>query len=85
MEVNHKKCKNALEQMFLVKLSFSNEYILVWVKKKYKLQHLEIDLLTKNKYERDNPINQQKDKGQICNFPLKIEPLRPEVPNPEMS
>lgn len=55
MEVNHKKCKNALEQMFLVKLSFSNEYILVWVKKKYKSQHF--DLLTKNKYERDNPIN----------------------------
>ena len=49
MEISRRKCKNALEQMFLVELSFSKECILAWFNKKYKLQHLEIDLLTKNK------------------------------------
>ena len=58
---------------------------MAWFNKKTKSQHLEIDLLTKNKYEKDYSINWESDKCHICNFPLKIRPIGPDVPNNEMS
>ena len=58
---------------------------MAWFNKKTKSQHLEIDLLTKNKYEKDYSINWESDKCHICNFPLKIGPIGPDIPNNEMS
>ena len=61
------------------------EYPLPLFNRKIKSQHLEIDLLTKNKYEKDDPINWESNKCYICNFPLKTGPIGPDVPNTEMS
>ena len=36
-------------------------------------------------YEIEHPINWDKDKCLICNFPLKIDLVGPDVPNNEMS
>ena len=85
LEVNRKKCKNAIAQMFSIELCLVKKAIVVWFNKKIKSQHLEIDLLKKNKYEKDHPINWEGDKCHICNFPLKIDPIGPGVPNNKMS
>lgn len=71
--------------MFSFELSLVKKTILDWFNRKIKSQHLEIDLLTKNKYEKDNLINWEKGKCRICNFPLKIDLIGPDVPNNEMS
>ena len=85
LNVYQKKCKNAIAQMFSIELSLVKKTILSWFNRKIKSQHLEIDLLRKNKYEKEHPINWDKDKCLICNFPLKIDPIGPDVPNNEMS
>ena len=71
--------------MLSIELCLVKKTILAWFNKKIKSQHLEIDLLTKNKYEKDHPINWESDKCHICNFPLKIDPIGPDVPNSKMS
>ena len=75
-----------MAQIFSIELCHIKKTILAWFNnnKKTKPQHLEIDLLTKNKYENDHPINWESDKCHICNFPLKIDPVGPDVPNNEM-
>ena len=71
--------------MFSIQLCFVKKTTLAWFNKKVKSQHLEIDLLTKNKYEKDHPINQESAKCHIRNFPLKIDPIGLDVPNNVMS
>ena len=56
LEVSRKKCKNAIALMFSIELCLVKN-ILAWFNRKIKSQHLEINLLTKNKYEKDQPIN----------------------------
>ena len=70
--------------MFSVELCLVKQAVLSWFNKKIKSQHLEIDLSRKNKYEKDHPINWNSDKCLICNFPLKIDAIGPDVPNNEM-
>ena len=55
-----------------------------WFNKKIKSQHLAINFSRKNK-EKDCPINWNSNKCLICNFPLKIDPVGPDVSNNEMS
>ena len=76
LEVNRKKCKNAIAQIFSIELCLVKKAIFAWFNKKIKSQHLEIDLL-KKKYmcEKDHPINWESDKCHIHNFPLKIDPI----------
>ena len=69
LNVHGKKCKNAIAQMFLIELSLVKKTILSWFNQKIKSQHLEIDLLRKDRYEKDHPINWSEDKCHICNFP----------------
>ena len=71
--------------MFSIELCLVKKTILASFNKKTKSQHLEIDLLTKNKYEKHPPINWESDKCHICNFPLEIDPIGPDVSNNEMS
>ena len=85
LEVSRKKGKNAIAQMFSIELCLVKKTIWTWFNQKIKSQHLEIDLLTKNKYEKDHPMNWESDKCRICNFPLKIDPIGPDVLNKEMS
>ena len=70
--------------MYSVELCLIKQAVLSWFNKKSKSQHLEIDLSRKNKYEKDHPINWNSDKCLICNFPLKIVLIGPDVPNNEM-
>ena len=85
LNVHGKKCKNAIAQMFSIDLSLVKKTILSWFNRKIKSQHLEIDLLRKNKYKKEHPINWHKDKCLIGNFPLKIDPIGPDFPNKKMS
>ena len=85
LEVSRKKGKNAVAQMFSIELCLVKKTIWTWFNQKIKSQHLEINLLTKNKYEKDHPMNWESDKCRICNFPLKIDPIGPDVLNKEMS
>ena len=71
--------------MFSIELCLVKKTIWTWFNQKIKSQHLEIDLLTKNKYEKDHPMNWESDKCRIGNFPLKIDPIGPDVLNKEMS
>ena len=71
--------------MFSIELSLVKKTILSWFNQKIKSQHLETDLLRKNKYEKEHPINWDKDKCLICNFPLKTDPIGLDAPNNEMS
>ena len=70
--------------------------MLDWFNQKIKSQYLEIDLLTKNQYERKHPIekminvlkikiNWLKDKCVNCKMLLKTDLLGCDVPNSEMS
>ena len=56
-----------------------------WFNKKDKLQHLELELLEKNQFERKHPIDWQANKCVICKMLLKTDPLGYDVPNCEMS
>ena len=56
-----------------------------WFNNKIKSQHLELDLLEKNQYERKHPIDWQTNKCVTCKMLLKIDPLGYDVPNFEMS
>ena len=71
--------------MFSIELSFIKKTVLSWFNKKIKSQNLEIELSIKKMYEKNNPINWSTDKCSICNFPLKIDPIAPDVPNNKMS
>ena len=85
LEVSPKKCKNALAQMLCVKLCLVKQIRIKKINncsnKKIKLQHLEIDLSQKSRYEKDHPIHWNSNKCIICNFPLKIDPIGPDIPN----
>ena len=84
-EVGRRKCKNALGQMFSIETALIKTTLLGWFNKKIKSQYLELDLAVKNEFERQNPIDWQKDKCVICKMLLKIDPLGYDVPNPEIS
>ena len=43
--------------MFLVETALIKSTLLEWFNKKIKSQHLELDLLIKNKYEKKHPIS----------------------------
>ena len=59
--------------------------LLEWFNKKIKSQHLELDFLRKNQYERKSPIDWNNDKCVICKLLLKIDPIGYDVPNSKMS
>ena len=84
-EVSRRKCKNALGQIFSVETALIKSTLSERFNKKIKSQHLQLDLLIKNKYERKNPINWQGDKCVICKMPLKNEATNHNTPNPKMS
>ena len=83
--VSQKHCKNTVAQMFTVELKFVADCLLTWFNKKFRSQHLEIDLGRKIAYKAKNPINWDKDKCYICNFPMQINCKGPHVPNLKMS
>ena len=63
--VTQNKCKDAVAQMFCVELKFVANCFLMWFNKKFKSQHLEIDLGKKKAFETKNPVNWNNDKCYI--------------------
>ena len=68
-----------------VELKFASNFLLKWFNRKFKIQNMEIDQKEKVTYEAFNPIEQQKPKCVICNFPLIINEKGSSVPANEMS
>ena len=58
--------------MFSTEMKFAADCITHWFSKKIKSQHLEVNLLKKLQFEKDNPIEWENGKCVICNFPLEI-------------
>ena len=71
--------------MFCVELKFVADCLLRWFNRKFKSQHLETTLGRKVAYDPNNPINWDKDKCYICNFPVKINAKGPNILSAEMS
>ena len=53
-EVDSRKCKNAIAQMFTIETAFVKKLLIDWFNKKFGSQYLEIYILVKNQYERKN-------------------------------
>ena len=85
LEVNARQCKNALRQMFTVKTAFVKKTLMEMFNKKFKSQYLKIDILIKNQFERENPIDWKNDKFVIYKMPLKIDPTNHKTPNNELT
>ena len=85
--VSQRRCKIVVAQMLWTELKFEADYYLMWFNRKFKSQHLEIDLgkkiACKNKIK--NPINFDDYKCYICSISLLINTKGPHVSNPEMS
>ena len=79
--VSQRKCKKSLAQMFSIELYLIKHTLMSWFSRKIKSQHLQIDILTKNKYEKKNPINWMEDKCCLCKFPLKVDSMNHNTPN----
>ena len=77
--------QNAVSQMCSIELCLIKNTLLSWFNKKIKSQKLQIDLLVKSKYEKNNPINLATDLCSLCKFPLNREPLGPDITNNKMS
>ena len=85
LEVDARQCKNALAQMLFIKTAFVKKTLVEWFSEKFESQYLEIDILVKNQYERNNPIDWNKDKCVTCQMPLKVDPTNHKTPSMEMS
>ena len=68
-----------------VELKFASNFLLKWFNRKFKIQNMEKDQKEKVTYEAFNPIEQQKTKCVICNFPRIINAKGSSVPANEMS
>ena len=83
--VSRRNCKNALGQMFTIETALIKKTLVEWFNKNIKSQHLGLDLLEKNQYERKHPTDWQTSKCVICKILLKTDLLGYNVPNSEMS
>ena len=55
--LSQRKCKNPLSQMFTIETALIKKTLVEWFNKKNKSQHLALDLLENNQYERKHPID----------------------------
>ena len=67
-----------------VELKFASNFLLKWFNRKCKIQNMEKDQKEKVTYEAFNPIEQQKTKCVICNFPRIINAKGSSAPANEM-
>ena len=82
--VSQRKCKNSLAQMFSIELYLIKHTLMGWFNRKIKSQHLQIDILIKNTYEKKNLINSVEDRCCLCKFPLKVDSTNHSTPNNQM-
>ena len=56
--------------MFNIKLKFASDTLLIGFNMKIENENIVIDPKTRTRYEIYDPINLEKDKYSICNYPL---------------
>ena len=71
--------------MFRVELKFVANCLLRWFNRKFKPQHLEMDLGRIVEYEAKSPINRDKYKCYICNYPIKLNTIGLNIPSTKMN
>ena len=70
--VANKKDKLIISTVFNIELKSTADTPLKWFNIKLKFKNLTIDPKMKIKYQIQNPVDWEKDKCCICNFPLHI-------------
>ena len=70
--VGNKKNKAAISEMFSTELKLASDCLIKWFHSKHK--NFELSIQEKREYEIENPIDWEKGKCHICNFPLHINP-----------
>ena len=66
------KSKYAISEMCSNTLKFASDCLKKWFSRKYKKMFLEIDVLSKKKFEEEHPIDWYNGKCVICNFLLVL-------------
>ena len=59
--------------MFSIELKFTIGLLVKWLHQTYKSRFLEIDTLTKQKYQKNSPIDWTERKCCICDFKLNLD------------
>ena len=78
----YKKSKAlAISEMFCTEIKFATDCVLKWFYDKYRNHELNIE--TKNRFEKENPIDWENGECVLCRFPLEANPTNPE--NKKMS
>ena len=78
----YKKSKAlAISEMFFTEIKFATDCVLKWFYDKYKNHELNIE--TKNRFEKENPIDWENGECVLCRFPLEANPTNPQ--NEKMS
>ena len=84
IEVSKRKNKNAINLLFNIELKFACDILLKWSNFKIKPDKLELDPLTRLKYERENSVTAET-KCCICYFPMQLNPKGLKFNENEMS
>ena len=68
--VHRRNSKAAFSQMFTIELKFASEVLLRW----FTTKHMKLELTDEQKlnYKLTNPLNIEKDRCHICEFPLDL-------------
>ena len=78
----YKKSKAlAISEMFCTEIKFATDCVLKWFYDKYRNHELNIE--TKNRFEKENPIDWENGECVLCRFPLEANPTNPQ--NEKMS
>ena len=78
----YKKSKAlAISEMFCTEIKFATDCVLKWFYDKYK--NHELNIKTKNRFEKENPIDWENGECVLCRFPLEANPTNPQ--NEKMS
>ena len=59
-------------EMFSCELKFTIDICKKWIDKKFTRRYLELDIFTKQRFKRENPIQLGETKCSICNFDLAV-------------
>ena len=71
--------------MFNIEIKFAADALLKWFNAKIKFKNLELDTSEKIKFQKENPVNWQKDKFCVCNLAIDVNPKSLEYEEPDMS
>ena len=72
--VSTRKDKLAISTMFNIEIKFATDALLKWFNAKTKSKHLELEPVEKTKFQKENPIDWEKDKCCICKLPTDVNP-----------